>query len=456
MYLPEQVKKIIDTLNAAGHEAYAVGGCVRDGLLGRAPGDYDVASSALPEETKAVFAGEKLIETGLRHGTVTVLSGGIPVEVTTFRIDGEYADCRHPDSVTFTRSLRDDLARRDFTVNAMAYSPEGGIIDLFGGRNDLDAGLIRCVGDADARFKEDALRIIRALRFASVLGFQLEEKTARAARDNKELLKSVSAERLFAELLRLLCGQNVRAVLCGYIDVIGAVIPEALPMKGFLQRNPHHIYDVLEHTAAAVEAVSPEPELRLAALLHDIGKPRCLTVDDAGTGHFYGHAEISAEIAEDILSRLKSDGATRKNVVRLVREHGVQIEENERAVKRALNRLGEETFFRLLQLKRADNAAQSPENAGRRVYYDGLERLARQIIEKKQCFSLKNLAVNGDDLIALGIRPGPELGVRLNALLEAVISGKAENSREALLCLADSDAVRLGKSGDGGYRNGNG
>lgn len=433
MYLPQQVNEVIDALERAEFEAYAVGGCVRDALLKRDPGDYDVTTSARPEEIKRVFAGQRLIETGLKHGTVTVLTGGMPVEVTTYRVDGGYSDHRHPDAVRFTVSLREDLARRDFTMNAMAWSDRNGVVDCFGGAADIEHRLIRCVGDPDRRFREDALRILRAIRFASELDFTIEEETAGAIFRNRELLRQISAERVREELVKLLCGGNVRAVLMGYIDVVGVVTPEALAMKGFDQRNPHHVYDVLEHSAAAAEQAPPRPALRLAAFLHDIGKPPTFSQDDQGVGHFYGHGEEGARLADELLARLKFDNATRKRVVRLVKYHDAQCENNERSVKRWINRLGPEEFFELLALKRADNLAQSPAFGDRRKYYDNLERLAREILEGEQCFSLKNLAVNGDDLIACGMKPGRELGRALQTLLDAVVGGEVENEKEALM-----------------------
>lgn len=433
MYLPEQVKRVIGALEVFGFEAYAVGGCVRDALLGREPGDYDVATSARPEEIERTFWGERRIKTGLKHGTVTVLIEDMPIEVTTYRVDAGYSDHRHPDAVRFTASLSEDLGRRDFTVNAMAFRDGGGLVDPFGGRDDLENRTIRCVGDPDSRFREDALRMLRAVRLASVLGFQIEEGTERALFAHRELLRAVSAERTREELVKLLCGPHVRGVLTRYFDVIGVVLPEALPMKGFDQRNPHHCWDVLEHSAAAVEQVPPEPSLRLAAFLHDIGKPGTFSLDGDGTGHFYGHGEESVRLAEQLLRRLKFDNATRKRVVELVRYHDRQVEDSERAVKRCLNRMGPELFFDLLALKRADNLAQSPAYRDRQRYFDRLEGLAAQILEQKQCFSLKNLAVNGDDLITAGMRPGRELGRALGEMLEAVVSGQVENQRGALL-----------------------
>ena len=439
MEFPEQVNTALRRLREAGYTACAVGGCVRDRLMGAEPKDYDVTTAALPEQTEAVFAGERIIETGLKHGTVTVLLGGLPIEITTFRVDGGYSDARHPDAVRFTPSLTEDLARRDFTVNAMAWSPEDGLADPFGGADDLRNRLIRCVGDPDTRFREDALRILRALRFAAVLGFRIEERTADALHRNRALLDKVSAERIAAELCKLLCGDGVKPILLEYADVLGVVLPELLPMRGFDQRNPHHIYDVLEHTAVVVENVPPEPMLRWAALLHDSGKPATFALDAKGVGHFFGHPKVSAALADAALRRLKLDNATRERVVLLVQYHDVQIEPTEKAVKRALGKLGEEAFFQLLALKRADNLAQSPEYRGRLALCDQLEAIAREILRREDCFSLRDLAVKGGDLIAAGLRPGPALGAALDALLDAVIDGRVENERDALLAFLQKE-----------------
>ena len=438
MLPPPHVAGVLRRLRDAGHAAYAVGGCVRDCMMGLAPADYDVATSATPEETLRVFAGERVVETGVKHGTVTVLTGGASVEVTTFRVDGAYSDARRPDAVTFTPSLPADLARRDFTVNAMAWDErEDLLIDPYGGAADVERRVIRCVGDPDTRFREDALRILRALRFAAVLDFSIEAETAAALRRNAPLLEKVSAERVNVELCKLLCGRNVRAVLLEYGDVLGVPIPEILPMRGFDQHNPYHIYDVWGHAAAAVESAPPTVVLRLAALLHDIGKPPCFTLDEGG-GHFYGHAKIGAEMADTILRRLRFDTATRERVVMLVREH-CGFELTERAVKRALNRLGPEAYFELSALMRADNLAQSPALRHRQAWIDAMERLGRDILEKETCFSLKDLAVNGDDLIAAGYAPGPALGAALKLLLDAVIDGRAENEKSALLAYLERD-----------------
>ena len=434
--LPEPVLAALARLEDAGWSAYAVGGCVRDLLRGTEPGDYDIATDAPPEETERVFAAERVIETGLKHGTVTVLLSGMPLEITTFRVDGTYSDSRRPDAVRFTSSLREDLARRDFTVNAIAFHPAEGIIDPFSGREDLAARMIRCVGDPDARLREDALRILRALRFAAVLGYEIEPATDAALRRNRDLLVKISAERVQIELCKLICGVNARRILMDYPDVLGVVLPEFLPMRGFDQHNVHHIYDVLQHTAVTVEHAPATPALRLAALLHDIGKPDCFTLDEAGVGHFYGHPERSAEIADAILRRLRFDNATRERVVTLVRWHDRPIVQTERAVRRALNQLGPEVFFELLALKRADNLAQSPDYRGRQAEYDALERIAREILERRECFSLRDLAVKGDDLAALGFPKTKRLGETLRYLLDAVIDGEAPNEKDALLALA--------------------
>ena len=432
-FLPEQVDTALRRLNDAGHEACIVGGSVRDMHMERTPGDYDITTSALPEQTKAVFSGERVIETGLQHGTVTVILDGTPLEITTFRVDGDYTDARHPDSVRFTPSLTEDLARRDFTVNAMACDRHGKVSDPFGGRTDIAAKLIRCVGDPDTRFREDALRILRALRFASVLDFSIEADTAAALFRCKDLLQSVSAERIRDELTKLLCGKAVRRVIMEYVDVLGAVLPELLPQKGFDQHHPCHIYTALEHTAAAVESIPPDPVLRWTALLHDFGKVDCYTLDEEGHGHFYGHPERSVEMGDDILRRLKFDTASRERILLLVKYHDRTIEATVPAVKRVLRRLSPEGFDRLILVKRADNFAQGEVLRYRQKEYDTLETIAAGILNEKACFSLRDLAVNGSDLLAAGCVPGKAVGNSLEMLLNAVIDGTVPNDRTALL-----------------------
>lgn len=445
--LPPQVQTALKKLNKAGFEAYVVGGGVRDALMGQPPKDYDITTSALPEQTKAVFADDRLIETGLKHGTVTVLSDGMPLEITTFRTDGAYTDFRHPDSVAFSRRLEDDLARRDFTVNALAYHPDCGIVDCFGGTDDLKNGILRCVGSPVSRFREDALRIFRALRFASVLGFAIEENTAAAIHSEKNLLSYVSAERICSEFFALLCGKAVRPVLEGYADVLGVILPQVKAMDGCLQNCRWHCYDVLRHTARAVEVIRPEPILRLSAFFHDIGKPLCRTTDEDGTDHFFGHAARSAEITEQCLIALRADTKTVQTVTELVRNHDMPVEmpveEAEKSVKRVLNRLSAERFFQLLELKRADTLAHAPCCHGRLTSIDRAERLANAVLQKQECFSVRQLAVNGNDLLRMGIPQGKMIGAILQVLLEAVLDGTAENEPQALLRCAAEQYAKL-------------
>ena len=437
--------KALALLQAAGYEAWIVGGCVRDALLGLPPKDYDLTTSALPEETQRVFAAYPRIETGLRHGTVTVLLEGEPLEITTYRVDGVYSDARHPDGVTFTRSLRQDAARRDFTINAMAYAPGQGLQDFFGGQADLAQGTIRAVGRAETRFHEDALRILRALRFASVLDFTLEGETARAARACAPLLAAVSAERVSGELGKLLCGKAAGRVLRDYPDVLGGVLPEILPMVGLDHRNPHHCYDVWTHTTVAVDHVPPELPLRLAILLHDIGKPDTFSLGEDGQGHFYGHPRRSVELAEGILSRLRFPRRTRERVLTLVRYHDAVLEESPQRVRRWLNKLGPEVFFDLLAIQGGDAAAQAPAYCTRLDHLRRLETLARQVLDQAPCLTVRDLAVGGEDLLALGYR-GPAIGRALRALLDQVLSETVSNEKNALLQrLAQMDAENTEK-----------
>jgi len=429
--IPGPVEMILKLLEAHGHAAHCVGGCVRDPLLGRTPEDWDVATSALPEETLAVFPG-RAFPTGLRHGTVTVREGSYSVEVTTFRTDGPYADSRHPDSVTFTRSLRDDLSRRDFTVNAMAVDLRGELTDPFGGQADLKAQVLRCVGDPEERFGEDALRILRCLRFSATLGFSVEAETARGLRDCKGLLSNIAAERVRSELTKLLCGKAAAEVLREYPEVVGAVLPEILPMVGFEQHSRYHCYDVWEHTLHALAAAPQEPVLRWAVLLHDVGKPCCFTRDERG-GHFYGHPAVSAEIADAVLRRLKFDNATRDAVTTLVAWHDREIPRTEKGVRRALMKLGEERMRQLTEVKRADNLGQAPELRSRLREVERGAEILDALLARDACFSLKQLAVNGRDLMELGLR-GPEIGAALDRLISAVVDGELPNEKSALLC----------------------
>ena len=424
--------EVLRRLNGAGYEAFLVGGCVRDALRQVPPHDYDVTTSALPEQVQAVFPDAAVIGTGLKHGTVTVLWRGLPVEVTTYRVDGGYSDGRHPDAVRFSSSLEEDLARRDLTVNAMAWNPDRGLQDPFGGRSDLEDGILRCVGDPRLRFTEDALRILRVLRFAAVIGFSVEENTARAARELRDRLQLVSAERIREELDKLLCGEFCFPVAFAYPDVLGAVLPELLPCVGFDQKNYHHCYDLYTHLLHAVAAVPPVPVLRWAALLHDIAKPACFSSDERGVGHFYGHAAASTEKAERILRRLRFDNASRERIVTLIRCHDAPLDDSPAAVRRKLNKLGEEGFFQLLALQRADTLSLAPAYRSRTQIADRAEEQARRILEEKQCFSLRDLAVNGRDLTALGYT-GARVGAALSFLLDGVLEGSVSNRREDLL-----------------------
>lgn len=433
---PESVRWAIGRLNAAGYEAWAVGGCVRDSVLGKEPHDWDMTTSALPEETMAVFAGYPVIETGLKHGTVTVLVDGEPLEITTYRVDGSYSDGRRPDSVSFTRSLEADMARRDFTINAMAAHPEKGIVDCFGGLDDLQNGIIRCVGDPDRRFSEDALRILRAMRFSAVLGFPIEEKTADALVRIRENLRHVAMERIFSELKRMLCGKDAGRILRQFPQVLWVFLPELEPMHGFEQHNPNHLYDVWEHTVRSVEAAPADEVLRLAMLLHDIGKPACFTQDEKGVGHFYGHPMKSCDLADDILGRLRVDNDTRERVLTLVEHHDANIPVKPAAVRRWLGKLDEKGFFDLLAVKRADNLAQNLAYRDCRSELDDLAALAKEVLAEGQCFTLRSLAVGGRDLMELGFKPGPAMGDVLNTLLEKVVEEECPNEKAALLALA--------------------
>lgn len=434
LFLPPQVEFALNKLTAAGYEAYIVGGCVRDILRGESPSDYDITTSAEPQQTVEVFAGERIIETGLKHGTVTLLKEGMPLEITTYRIDGGYTDNRRPDRVTFTKTLTEDLARRDFTVNAMAYSRSGGIVDAFGGEEDLKNGIIRTVGDADCRFNEDALRIMRAIRFASVLDFKISDDTKKSIIKNRHLLNNISVERISTELIKLLCGKNAKEIILEYHEVLEVILPEIKGMHGFNQKNRWHIYDVLTHTAVAVENTPAYPILRLTALLHDCGKPDTFFTDDKGIGHFYGHPEVSTQKAKEAFARLKLDNATTSLALTLIKYHDMPIEPTKKAVKKALNKLSPDVFFMLLDIKRADNLAQNPElTADVLVTIETLGKIAKEIIQKEECFCLKDLKVNGNDLINAGIPAGKKLGQTLELLLEAVINEEVVNEKNALL-----------------------
>ena len=429
--LPDSVEAVIDKLSDHGYEAYAVGGCVRNFMLGLEPKDYDITTAARPDEIKQALDGFRMIETGIKYGTITVISQGMPIEVTTYRVDGNYSDNRRPDNVSFTTKLAEDLKRRDFTVNAMAYNSKAGIIDIFGGRKDLQDGVIRAIGDPDERFAEDGLRILRALRFASCYGLKIESSTAEAIHRSKYLLENIAGERIAAEFNRLICG-NCENVLREYYDVVSVFLPELARCKGFEQHNRYHDRDILEHTLATVSAIEPKLHLRLTMLLHDIGKPMYFTMGEDGIGHFKGHPKGSAAIAESFIKRLKYSNAVSDCVRELILTHDIPIENREPLIKRFLNKYGEDMFFDMIKVHIADDMGKAPECRERIKTYRAAAETARQIIAKQECFSLKQLAVNGNDMKGLGYS-GAEIGEKLQQLLELVIDGKCENEREALI-----------------------
>lgn len=433
MDMPKNVDTAINLLQSAGFEAYAVGGCVRDSLLGKTPNDWDITTSAKPEDMKSVFADFHCIDTGIKHGTVTVVIDGEPLEITTFRLDGEYEDNRHPKSVTFTSNLGADLGRRDFTVNAMAYSKMTGTVDLFGGQNDLKNGIIRCVGDPDRRFNEDALRILRALRFASALDFEIEEKTAQSLLKNRALLGNISEERIAKELLKLVCGKGAKRILTDFAPVLFEILPELQPMYKNSHDNPHHCYDIYEHTLIAVESIDPEPTLRFAMLLHDCGKPAVKKFDENGVAHFYGHQRISAEISAQILARLKVSNKFRDEILFLVSNHDRwELYENTEKMPRYLSKFGLDGVLNLLKVMRADVLAQSPEYRYRLDQIADAEETAKNLAAQKPCLSLSELQINGRTLMNIGIPQGRKLGAVLAQLLDEVIDGVTKNTQEAL------------------------
>lgn len=433
MDMPKNVDTAINLLQSAGFEAYAVGGCVRDSLLGKTPNDWDITTSAKPEDMKSVFADFHCIDTGIKHGTVTVVIDGEPLETTTFRLDGEYEDNRHPKSVTFTSDLGADLGRRDFTVNAMAYSKMTGTVDLFGGQNDLKNKIIRCVGDPDRRFNEDALRILRALRFASALDFEIEEKTAQSLLKNCALLGNISEERIAKELLKLVCGKGAKRILTDFAPVLFEILPELQPMYKNSHDNPHHCYDIYEHTLIAVESIDPEPTLRFAMLLHDCGKPAVKKFDENGVAHFYGHQRISAEISAQILARLKVSNKFRDEILFLVSNHDRwELYENTEKMPRYLSKFGLDGVLKLLKVMRADVLAQSPEYRYRLDQIADAEEIAKNLAAQKPCLSLRELQINGRTLMDIGIPQGRKLGAVLAQLLDEVIDGVTKNTQEAL------------------------
>ena len=443
--IPEYVKKILDTLHHRGYEAYIVGGCVRDKLIGRLPSDYDVTTNAKPEEIIKLFS--RTVPTGIEHGTVTVLAGNKSCEVTTYRIDGKYEDSRHPKEVSFTASLEEDLRRRDFTVNAFAYSEETGLIDLFDGIDDLKNKTIRCVGDPKERFLEDALRIMRAFRFSAELGFKIEKNTLNAAGSLGFNLKKISAERIRTELMRLICSDNPGCILDMYkAGITSYFLPEFDLMMKTEQNNPYHIYDVGTHTVNAMCNIRSDATLRLTMLLHDVAKPDTKTTDKNGTDHFYNHPAEGSKKAKEILVRLKFDNATIKDVTGLILYHDFHVNKCSKAeeVRKVMYRLGKEKFPLLIEVINADNKAKSPE-AIRKSGADGdkLSELYESIIKNGEATSKAELAIGGKDLIAAGIKEGKEIGNILEGAMEDVLSNPEHNNREYLL---DKDNIKRFKN----------
>ncbi len=431
--LPDKVQTIIETLTAAGYEAYAVGGCIRDCVLGRLPNDWDITTSATPEETKRLFA--KTFDTGIKHGTVTVLLEKEGFEVTTYRIDGDYEDGRHPKEVTFTASLEEDLRRRDFTMNAMAYNEQTGLVDIFGGIRDMEAGMIRCVGNAEERFTEDALRMLRAVRFSAQLGYRIEDGTKEAIRNLAPGLKRISAERIQTELVKLVVSEHPDYLRTAYeTGITKQILPEFDLCMETPQNNPHHCYNVGEHILHSMPAVEADKVLRLGMLFHDIGKPQTMTVDAEGITHNKGHAEVGEQMTKQILRRLKFDNDTIAAVTKIVRFHDQEVGASPGGVRRAVNRTGEDMFRMLFAVKRADIAAQSAylrEEKLKKLAY--IQELYDGICRRQECMSLKDLAVTGRDLIALGMTPGREIGTLLDRLLEIVLEEPERNTRDELL-----------------------
>jgi len=430
--IPQNVEKIIKTLEAAGFEAYAVGGCVRDSLLGRTPNDWDITTSALPEDVKGLF--RKTFDTGIKHGTVSVLLDKEIYEVTTYRIDGEYDDSRHPKNVVFTKSLSEDLKRRDFTINAMAYNPSSGIVDLFNGREDIEKKIIRCVGDPNERFGEDALRIMRAVRFAAQLSYDIDKETAEAIKKLAPTLENISAERKREELLKIILSDNPGYLMKAYeLGITKVIFPEFDAMVATPQNNPHHCYNVGLHSVKVMENVEKDRILRLAALLHDVGKPVTRTTDPKGIDHFYGHPAKGVEIGKAFFDRFKFDNDTKYRVCTLIGHHDWMIEKKIKNLRREINRIGEQAFPAIFEINRADTAGQSDfKREEKYAAIDALRREYDRIIKDGECVSLKTLALTGNDLIKAGIEPGPEIGKILNGLLEKVLDDPSLNTKEKL------------------------
>lgn len=438
--IPNNANTLIHLLQSHGHSAYVVGGCVRDSILGRNPHDWDICTSATPSEMLEIFKDKRVIETGLQHGTITVVVDGESYEITTFRIDGDYSDNRRPDNITFTTSLEADLSRRDFTINAMAYNDEEGLIDPFGGLDDIKYRQINCVGCAKDRFEEDALRILRAIRFAAQLEFSIMPETDWQIHQQYTTLKNISKERINSEFSKIAVTSDFCVELLLYKDVFSFFIPEITDTIGFDQHNPYHDYDVFGHTVHAIEnCTSVDLITRLAVLFHDIGKPHCYQDGEDGIRHFKGHGKVSCDIVDSIMSGLRFDNKTRHDVAELVYYHDATFEVGAKYIRRWLNKIGPEQFKRLLEVRKADIMGQKCQYDKERLKkVEVIERLLEEVLQEDECFSMRSLAINGNDLINIGYKSGKELGHTLNVLLQMVIDDEILNEKEELLKIATS------------------
>lgn len=437
LVLPYNARFIIDRLQQSGYTCYAVGGCVRDSILGREPADWDFTTSALPEEIEQVFSDCRTLNFGKQFGTIGIILDNEQYEVTTYRLDGEYTDSRHPDSVSFSTSLQDDLSRRDFTINAMAYNDTDGLIDYFDGQKDLKFGVIRCVGVATNRFAEDALRILRALRFAATLGFSIEASTSAAILSGRRMLSAIAYERISDELLKLLCGEKADFVLRRYRSVFAVFIPELVGTFDYEQNSKHHNRDVYRHTVAAVSNIEPDPLLRTTMLFHDIGKPLSHTTDRHGESHYYNHPILGAAMAEEILRRLCMPRLFINDVSTLIRYHDMRLKPDPVVIKKLLSKLGVETVRRLYKVQRADILAQSMYQREEKLRnLSAVEAETERILSAGECYNLKMLEINGSDLLHIGITSGEEIGKTLDTLLDKVISGELSNDKDILIAAA--------------------